>query len=120
MIEFRNPAYADETGDVIACEVFAGGRWRPFAARRDDPNPRGRALFARIAAGAVAAYVAPPEPPAPDLEDVADRLAADLDRQGTLLWALGVEVFDLARSQTPGLTPEQFRRRIRNRIRGAI
>lgn len=51
-------------------------------------------------------------------EEELDALVSEIDTGKSLLRALGVEVFKLAKVADPTLTPAQFKKRIRNTAEG--
>jgi hypothetical protein len=66
-----NPRWQNAEHTKILCDVVfprLGADPVPFCADQNDIEDHGRAIFAQIVAGnygSIAAYVAPPEPPAP-------------------------------------------------------
>lgn len=70
-MEFRKPMFNRfGTIDVEINHPVLG--WVPFTASPDDPEEFGRAVFEKLNAGDVAAYVAPP----PEPEPIPDRVTA--------------------------------------------
>lgn len=53
-----------------------------------------------------------------ELEAELDALVSQIDKGRSLLRALAIEVFKLARVNNPNLTPTQFKKRIRNNAEG--
>lgn len=69
-----NPVWANVEHTMIDCEITTsqfGDEILPFTASQNDVEPHGRAIFADLVAGkygAIAEYVAPPEPVQPVTE----------------------------------------------------
>lgn len=63
-MEVRNPAYTEDGS--ITCEIrHPRFGWIPFNARKDDPEERGRAVFAKAEAMGPASYEPPEVEPEP-------------------------------------------------------
>ena len=69
-----NPVWSNTAHTMIDCEITTsqfGDEVLPFTASQTDVEPHGRAIFADLVAGkygAIAEYVAPPEPVQPVTE----------------------------------------------------
>lgn len=60
-MEFRKPKYSSADKQSIDCEILIQYEWLPFTASANDPEQRGRDVYAAIVeAGRVAEYEPPP------------------------------------------------------------
>jgi len=84
-IEYRNPAYADTTGNAIQCEIDDPEYgWSFFVATANDVTPYGPVLYERIKAdGGIGPFEPTPQPKrAPPREVI---LSAEIEELKTRL-----------------------------------